>query len=282
MEEFINSLINTGTNAGKNIILAIIVFFVGRFVIKKLLPLVDKLRIFEKSDPSVRSFARNFLNIVLYIILIISVISILGVPMASMVTVLASCGVAIGLALQGALSNIAGGLMILVFRPFNVGDYILALDAEGTVMEMTMFYTIVNSADNKKITIPNGQLMNANVINYTAEKTRRIELLFYCGRGEDVRGVRDIILRAVGQTQDILQDPAPFVQLSGAANESLEFTMRVWVRTETYWDVYYVLMENVMTALQDAGISNPAIHYVEDTKLPVSGVQGQKTHAKAE
>ena len=161
MQEFANSAVDILTTAGSKIVLAIIVFIVGKIIIGKILGMISKSKAMEKMDPSVRSFANNFVKILLYVILVVSIISILGVPMASVIAVLASAGVAVGLALQGALSNLAGGIMLLVFRPFNVGDFIEAAGATGVVREMTLFYTIITTSDNRRITIPNGSLMNA-------------------------------------------------------------------------------------------------------------------------
>ena len=146
MQSFISSAVQLCTQAGGKIVLALLVFIIGRIVIRKVMGLIQKIKGMDKLDPTVRTFAVNFINILLYVILIVSIISILGVPMASVITVLASAGVAVGLALQGALSNLAGGIMILVFRPFNVGDYVSAGGAEGTVREIRLFYTIITSS----------------------------------------------------------------------------------------------------------------------------------------
>ncbi len=165
MENFMDKVVAICTQAGSKIVLAILIYIIGSIVIKKILSLLGKSKTVDKLDPTVKSFALNFAKIALYAVLIISIISVLGVPMASMVAVLASCGVAVGLALQGALSNIAGGIMLLIFRPFNIGDYIAAAGEEGVVKSISLFYTVINTVDNKEITIPNGALMNANVIS---------------------------------------------------------------------------------------------------------------------
>ena len=211
MESFLNKGVELLTQAGGKIVVAILVLVIGRLVIKAILKFVEKSGFMKKLDPTVKGYATNFIRALLYIILVISIISVLGVPMASVIAVLASCGVAVGLALQGALSNLAGGIMLLVFRPFRVGDYISAGGGEGVVKEMSLFYTVINTVDNKRVMIPNGTLMNANVENYTAEETRRVDLSFNVGAGNDVSKVQDVILQVVRSNPDVTNTPAePF------------------------------------------------------------------------
>ena len=258
MESFANKAIDMLTQAGGKIIVALLVFIIGRLVIKAILKFFGKAKFMEKLDPTVRGFMTNFIRIVLYVILVISIISVLGVPMASLIAVLASCGVAIGLALQGALGNLAGGIMLLIFRPFNVGDYIEAGGTEGVVKEMTMFYTVINTVDNKRVTIPNGTLMNANVSNYTVEDTRRVDLTFNVGAGNDVNRVQEVILNVVKANPDVINTPEePFAAPVEGVPGGLKYTVRAWTTPDKYWDVYFALMKDVATALGDAGIGGP-------------------------
>ncbi len=264
MQEFTTKAVEILTTAGSKIVLAVIVFIIGRIIIGRLLSMISKSKAMAKMDPSVKSFANNFIKILLYVILIISIISILGVPMASVIAVLASAGVAVGLALQGALSNLAGGIMLLIFRPFNVGDFVSAAGAEGVVTEMTLFYTIITTTDNKRITVPNGALMNANVTNFSAEATRRVDLTFSCAKGEDIENVQKIMIDTMMKNGKVLHEPAPFAQLSGGTNESMEFTVRAWTANANYWAVYFGLTEEIAKALGEAGIKAPAIRVVSD------------------
>ena len=264
MQSFISSAVQLCTQAGGKIVLALLVFIIGRIVIRKVMGLIQKIKGMDKLDPTVRTFAVNFINILLYVILIVSIISILGVPMASVITVLASAGVAVGLALQGALSNLAGGIMILVFRPFNVGDYVSAGGAEGTVREIRLFYTIITTNDNVRITVPNGSLMNANVNNYSAESNRRVDLVFSCGKGEDSARVQELMLGVMNSDSRILPDPAPFARLSGGTNEAMEFTVRALTAGANYWDVYFDLTQNITAALGAAGVKAPAVRIVQE------------------
>ena len=264
MAEFTKAAVDLCTNAGGKILLAIVVFIVGRIVINKIVGFLEKREALKKVDPTVGSFATNFIQILLHIVLILSVISILGVPMASVVTVLATAGLAVGMSLQGALGNLAGGIMLLVFRPFNVGDYVQAGGEEGTVRDIKLFYTILMTNDNRRIIIPNGTLMNSNVTNFTCEGRRRVDLVFSCGKGEDIDRVQKLMVEEMEKNGKVLKDPAPFARFSGGTNESMEFTVRAWCNTADYWDVYFDLLQNTATAMGKAGISAPAVRVVTE------------------
>lgn len=194
------------------LLFALLVFLIGRYCIKKLVSFLPKSRICEKINPTVRPFAIKSVRFVLYFFLGISCISILGIPMASLITLLASAGVAVGLALQGSLSNLAGGIMLLLFRPFQVHDYIKSGTDEGTVQEVSVFYTIILSPDNKKISIPNGNLMNSNIINYSSEALRRVDLSFSVAREEDPEKVEKALKTAVEGDNRILHKPEAFFE----------------------------------------------------------------------
>ena len=264
MSEFLSKAVSLITSAGGKIIVAILVFIVGRIVIKALSKGLEKLKGFAKLDKTVQGFLRSLVRILLNVLLVIAIIQVLGIPMTSFLTVLASAGLAIGLSLQGALSNCAGGLMILIFKPFKVGDYIVASGAEGVVKEITVFYTHILTLDNKRIIVPNGGLMNANVTNFSYENTRRVDLVFKAAFGTDQNLVLGLMLKAAEGTKGVLTDPAPFARFSGCADNAQEFTLRAWCNTADYWDVYFDLLQNVSAAFGQAGIAAPA------TKLDVT------------
>ena len=258
MEQFAEKGLDMLMNAGGKIIMAVIILIVGMIIIKAMLRFFNKAKFMDKLDPTVKSFLLNFIRIGLYVILVISIISVLGVPMASLVAVLASCGVAIGLALQGALGNLAGGLMLLIFRPFSVGDYIAASGEEGIVKEITLFYTVINTLDNKRVTIPNGTMMNANVSNYTVEDTRRVDLTFNVGAGNDISKVQEVMLNVVRANKDVISTPdEPFAAPVEGVPGGLQYVVRAWTTTDKYWDVYFDLMKGIAAALGDAGIGGP-------------------------
>ena len=252
--------------AGGNIVLAIVITIVGHFVIRFLMKMLRKLKGFEKLDQTMTRFILNLIKWLLYVMLLIGVISILGLPMAQVIAVLASAGVAVGLALQGALSNLAGGILLMVLRPFNVGDYVDAAGASGVVQSINLFYTVILTIDNKRITVPNGSLMNSNVVDYTAEPLRRVDLVFSCAKSEKPAEIQQCILDAVAGSRFALQEPAPFARISGGTNEAMEFTVRVWCKTENYWDLYFELNQSIVEAFAQKGVQAPALRVVSDQR----------------
>ena len=182
MEKFMDKIRDMLGGTAGNIVGALLVLIVGFFVIKGVMKALRKLKSFEKLDQTTTRFILNFVKWLLYVLLIIAVIGMLGVPMAEVIAVLASAGVAVGLALQGALSNLAGGILLMILRPFKVGDFVEAGGAAGFVQSINLFYTVILTIDNKRVTVPNGNLMNANVTNYTAEDKRRVDLVFACAK----------------------------------------------------------------------------------------------------
>ena len=239
------------------LLFALLVFLIGRYCIKKLVSFLPKSRICEKINPTVRPFAIKIVRFVLYFFLGISCISILGIPMASLITLLASAGVAVGLALQGSLSNLAGGIMLLLFRPFQVHDYIKSGTDEGTVQEVSVFYTIILSPDNKKISIPNGNLMNSNIINYSSEALRRVDLSFSVAREEDPEKVEKALKTAAEGDNRILHKPEAFFGITEIKNDALCFSIRVWVENKRYWDVYNTLNKRVILEFYRENIAVP-------------------------
>ena len=245
------------TSVGMKLLVAILIFVVGFFLIKAVVKFVKKSPKLDKMDAGVRSFTASFLAIALYIVLFVTIAAVVGIPIASLLTVLASCGVAIGLALQGALSNFAGGILILLFKPFKVGDYIEASGGEGTVQEITVVYTVILTVDNKRVTIPNGALTNAVIKNYSAEETRRVDLTFNTATGCDIEKTRQVILDVIALHPLALKDPAPFVRFSAHKESALEFTTRIWVKSADYWTVYFDMREAVEVAFAKNGIETP-------------------------
>lgn len=264
MEELISKLTDIGTAAGGKLILALLVLIAGKIVIKRVVRFAGKNKALDKLETTVKTFTLSFLKIALWVIVIISVIEILGVPMTSVVAVLASAGVAVGLALQGALSNVCGGIMIILFRPFKAGDYIDASGVQGTVKAVTIVYTVLVTVDNKRITIPNGSLMNANVINYSAEETRRVDLSFKCGRGEAPSRIQGILMEAANSNSMVLKNPEPFARISKVSDEGICFDLRVWCATGDYWAVYHDLLQNVMERFAEEDVQAPGVRIVSE------------------
>ena len=258
LDSVLDRLTDFCTEAGLKLLLAIVIYIVGRILISWILKLFDKGKSISKLDTTARSYIRTFLKAALYIVLVVSIIAELGVQTTSIVTFIASCGVAIGLAMQGALGNIAGGLMLLIFRPFNVGDYIMAGGEEGTVKKISIVYTVLNTVDNKVVSIPNGTLMNANIVNVTGEKLRRVDLNFNIAGSVPVQKVRATIMEVIIDTEKAMADPAPQVDPLTGIPGGLQYVVRVWVKTEDYWEVYHELMREIPTALGAADIPGPS------------------------
>ena len=257
MEQFLTTVITWATDFGLKLLAAVLVLIVGRILIKWIIKLLNKSRFAKKNDATVVRVVLNFASAGLYVLLFVTIIAILGVPMASMVAVIASAGVAIGLALQGALSNLAGGIMIMILRPFHIGDFVEMAGQSGTVKDVGVFYTVLNTGDNKVITIPNGTVMGAEIVNYSINPTRRVDLVFNIAYGTDVSRVRSILLDEAEKHDLTLTEPAPFARLTKQSESSLDFTLRVWVNASDYWTVNFDLLENINNRFAAEGIEIP-------------------------
>ncbi|MBQ2305896.1 MAG: mechanosensitive ion channel family protein [Clostridia bacterium] len=268
MDKFIENLIKMGSSYGGKIVLAIVTLIVGLLVIKLIGKLIKKALGNSKLNDTVKLVIIKTVKIILYVVLIVGIVSILGVPMSSVVAIIASCGLAVGLAFQGALANLAGGLMILIFHPFKVGDYVQATGAEGVVTDISIFYTKLLTLDNKRVLVPNGDLMNANITNLTAEDKRRIDQDFKITNDIDQDLVRSVLMAAAKATEGVMEDPAPFARLTAVDDDTYIFTVRAWCDTAKYWDVYFDLIENCSSALAANGIDDPeeriAVRLVKD------------------
>lgn len=228
IEAVLDKLVNWGIETGKNIIGAIIIYVVGRFLIKQLGRLLTKFLEKRKLEISVKTFLKSLLSITLNLILVFAVIARLGVETTSFAAILASAGVAIGMALSGNLSNFAGGLIILVFKPFKVGDFIDGPGASGTVKEIQIFHTILATVDNKIIYVPNGSMSSNVVVNYNKQDTRRAEWVIGVEYGEDYEKVKAVIERIINEDERILKDPAPFIGLGALSASSVDIKVRAW------------------------------------------------------
>lgn len=241
----------------KNIALAIVVLVVGLIVIKIITNAVGKQIDRSKLDNSLKPFLKSLTGTILKILLVISVIGILGVPMTSFVAIIAAAGFAIGLAFQGSLSNFAGGVLLLTIRPFRVGDYIEGNGYAGTVEAIQILYTELVTPDNKVIFIPNGNLSNSGIVNYSAKETRRVDFKFGVGYETDTQHVLRTLHQIVENHPSTLDDPEPFVRLSAHGDSAVEYTVRVWVNAEDFWDVHFDILEQVKTRFDQEQISIP-------------------------
>lgn len=245
------------TNIAGKLIASLVVWIVSAFLIKLLLKGLAKSRLFAKMETTVSHFLQSFIKIVLYVVMVVAIIGIMGVPMASVITVIASAGVAIGLALQGALSNFAGGIMLLLFHPFRIGSFIEVAGHSGTVKDIGIFYTVLTTTDNREITIPNGAVMDSSIINVSANDTRRVEWKFSVAYGNAPDKVTEILLDEVRKHELVLTDEEPFCRLSAQADSALEFTLRAWCKRDDYWQLHFDILESVNNRFVEEGIEVP-------------------------
>ncbi|MCL4139317.1 UNVERIFIED_CONTAM: hypothetical protein GTU68_062098 [Idotea baltica] len=238
-------------------------WIVGSWVIKKLMKAVANLMAKKNYDESLQKFLVNLVSWALKILLIITILGILGIPTASFAAILAAAGLAIGLALQGSLSNFAGGVLLMIFKPIKIGDLIEAQGELGVVKEIEIFTTKIITPTNKLVIIPNGTLSNGNIVNYTEEGQLRVDLTIGVSYDADIKQTKEVLMSVLTANDKVLQDPAPSVNVSELADSSVNFAVRPWCTPEHYWDVYFGTTENVKIALDKAGIEIPYPHSVE-------------------
>ena len=236
---------------------AIIVLFVGVWICRLIRKFVRRLMIARSVDITIQNFVNELLRWVLYIILFLTVIQKVGVPVSSFLGALAAAGVAIGLALQGSLSNFAGGIMLLILKPFRIGDSIEAKGHIGTVERIGMFYTTIIKFGNERVIIPNGPLFSDNIINYSQNTTRRDNIIVGIGYGSDLKKAKEILYSLTQSCPTALQDPDPVVYVNELADSSVNFTVRVWSKTEHYWDTHFYLIEQIKLTFDKEGIEIP-------------------------
>lgn len=242
---------------GVKLLISLAILFVGLWLIKKFLFAINI--IFEKRnfDNSLKGFLRSLIDIILKALLLITVLSTLGVEMTSFIAILGAAGFAIGMALSGTLSNFAGGVIILILKPFRVGDVIDAQGYIGTVKEIQIFNTTLNTFDNKRIIIPNGALATGNLINYSIEEKRRVDWTFGIAYGDSFEKAKLIILDLLNQNDKVLKDPEIFIALHSLGDSSVNIVVRAWCNTPDYWDIYFRLNEEVYETFNREGINIP-------------------------
>ncbi|WP_203256377.1 mechanosensitive ion channel family protein [Hyunsoonleella ulvae] len=248
---------------GIKIIGAIVIWIIGSWIIKKINRGISKVMTKQNYDESLQKFLLNLIGWALKILLFLAILSQLGVETTSFAAILAAAGLAVGMALQGSLGNFAGGVLIMIFKPFKIGDLIEAQGELGVVKEIEIFTTKLTGLSNREIIIPNGALSNGNIINYTTEGTRRVDLVFGVSYDADIKQTKNVILDVLTAHPKVLKDPAPAVTVLELADSSVNFATRPWCKTEDYWDVYFDVTENVKIALDKAGIEIPYPHSVE-------------------
>ena len=251
------SLIDYIKVQGVYLLRGILVLVVGFFLVHWATKLLKRSEKITAIEPTVRGFIENLLRLIMYIIVILTAANVMGIPMTSILTIVASAGVAISLALQGALTNLVGGLMLLLLKPIKVGEYIKAGEIEGTVKGIGAFYTQLVMPDNRFVNVPNSSLTNTAIINFTRQGTRRLDIPFSVSYQADIAQVRRVLLEVVSRQPAVLPDPAPAVMLTECGDSALKFVVRAWARNADYWDVNFFLIEEGKQALDRAGIEIP-------------------------
>lgn len=257
MENFLNSLVDLCVSVGSKLILAGLILVIGFACTKAFVKRLRKSKMASKMDRTVASFFFNCVSIGLKTILVVSAIGVMGVPMASVVTVLATAGAAIGLAMQGSLSNLAGGLMLLIFKPFRVDDFVESQGVSGTVEEISIMYTVLCTPDNKTVTLPNGTLMNSTITNYSKKDLRRVDVSLTVAADSDIDRVRDVLVSLASAHPMVLKEPALAVVYTGRTEDGLAFVIRAWAKKDDYWTVNFELNEAVKKAFDMTGIQVP-------------------------
>lgn len=257
LDVFLTKMIDLGISVGSKILLAIVVSLVGRWIVRRLNKLLAKILEKRHVEASLSTFVKSLVNITLTLLLIIVVIGVLGIETSSFIALFASAGVAIGMALSGTLQNFAGGVMILLFKPFKVGDTIEAQGQTGTVREIQIFNTILATPDNKIIIIPNGGLSTGLMKNYSKEATRRVDWEFGIAYGDDYTKAKAVIARLLDADGRVLKDPAYFIALTSLGESSVNIVVRAWVNAGDYWGVYFDMNEKVYKTFAEENLNIP-------------------------
>ncbi|MCL6274885.1 mechanosensitive ion channel [Muricauda sp. 2012CJ35-5] len=240
-----------------DLVLAIIIFFVGLWIVRFINRMVS--RFFDKKDydETLESFLQSFISVTLKVLLFVVVVTQLGVKSSSLVAMVGAAGLAIGLALQGSLANFAGGVLILIFKPFKVGDWISAQGLEGTVKQISIFSTKLNTFGNQVAIIPNGQLSNGSIVNYNMEDTRRDKFDVGIGYGSNIKEAKDILLKICADSPKILKEPIPEVYVGELGDSSVNLTLRFWAKNDVFWPAHFYVIEETKLRFDQAGIEIP-------------------------
>jgi small conductance mechanosensitive channel len=248
---------STLVNFGKNIVIALLIFYVGKFVISLVVRGLRKMMRRQEVDPTLETFVCNLVRMALLVVVIIAAIGALGIQTTSFIAIFGAAGLAVGLALQGSLSNFAAGVLIVLFRPYRVGDFVEAAGIAGVVEQVQILTTVLKTGDNKQIIVPNGQIMDSIITNYSANETRRVDMVVGVSYDDDLDKVRATIQELIDAEERILDDPAPTVAVSELADSSVNFVVRPWVKTPDYWGVMFDLTEAIKKRFDQDGISFP-------------------------
>ena len=257
LERMLEKLYEWVITRGVNVFFGIIFLSIGWKVINKTLKRIRRILESKNADQTITRFLDNVMNVTLKTVLIIIILQYIGVNLTGLTTIVASAGVALSLALKGSLANLAGGVIILVARPFNVGDFIETTEHSGVVEKISIFYTYLVTFDNKQILIPNGILTDSSIVNYSSKEIRRVDITFSVSYEEDVIRVKNVLINILKKNELVLEEPEFFVGISMHGDSAINFIVKAWCKTEDYWTVYYDLLETVKIKFDEEGISIP-------------------------
>lgn len=257
MSDSLNYLIGLAAVWGLKILFAIAIFVIGKWIAKWLTNVSKKLMEKANVDKTLTSFIGSLVYVLLMVFVILAALSKLGINTTSFIAVLGAAGLAVGLALQGTLANIGAAVLIIIFKPFKVGDFVEAGGALGTVEEINMFSTIFKTGDNKVVIVPNSAVIGGKITNYSAKETRRVDWVFGIGYEDDLKLAKNILEDIIDKDERVLKEPASLVAVSELADSSVNFTVRAWVKSADYWGVYFDIIEKVKLTFDEKGISIP-------------------------
>ena len=257
LERMLEKLYEWVITRGVNMFFGVIFLSIGWKVINKTLKRIRRILESKNADPTVTRFLDNVMNVTLKTVLIIIILQYIGVNLTGLTTIVASAGVALSLALKGSLANLAGGVIILIVRPFSVGDFIETTEHSGVVEKISIFYTYLVTFDNKQILIPNGILTDSSIVNYSSKEIRRVDITFSVSYEEDVIRVKNVLINILKNNELVLEEPEFFVGISMHGDSAINFIVKAWCKTEDYWTIYYYLLETVKIKFDEEGISIP-------------------------
>ena len=257
IDKYIEIAINYGIEYGVRILGAIAIFLIGKWIAGKISSLLGKLMNRGNVDSTLTAFIMSIINILLMVVVVLAAVKNLGVDTTSFIAILGAAGLAIGLALQGTLGNIGSGVILILFRPFTVGNFISVGGESGTVESITLFNTTLLTPDNKVVLIPNGTVASGNITNYSKKTTRRVDFVFGIGYEDNLKLAKTTLQNIVDADERILKDPASFIGVGELGDSSVNFTVRVWVKAEDYWGVHFDTIEKVKLTFDEKGISIP-------------------------
>lgn len=240
-----------------NIIFALLIYVIGSWIAGMISRFVNKVMEMRQFDEVLKGFLNSLLSMLLKFVVVLIAIEQLGVDTTSLLALLGAAGLAVGLALKDSLSNFAAGVLLIIFKPFKIGDYIEAAGTAGVVEKISVFSTICRSGDNKEIIVPNGQIYSGTIVNYSAKPTRRVDIVIGIGYDDDIKKARDLMTDIIAKDDRILNDPEPVIAVNELADSSINFVVRPWVKAEDYWAVKWHLLETIKTTFDDNGVSIP-------------------------